>query len=88
MYDANGDGIQITMVGQPFELNVLPFSTSDLENAMHLQDLPGIKNTYLRVAAKQMGVGGDDSWGAPVHPEYCISGEEDIEFEFILSIIG
>jgi len=22
--------------------------------------------------ALQMGVGGDNSWGAPTHPEYCI----------------
>jgi beta-galactosidase len=30
------------------------------------------------------GVGGDDSWGAPVHQEYCISGEEELVTEFII----
>ncbi|SFR68785.1 glycoside hydrolase family 2 TIM barrel-domain containing protein [Anaeromicropila populeti] len=88
VYDASGCGVEITMVKQPFELSVLPYSTVDLENAMHIEELPPVKNTYVRIAAKQMGVGGDDSWGAPVHPEYCISGEEDIEFEFMLSIIS
>jgi beta-galactosidase len=87
VYDASGDGLKIVFAAEPFELNVLPYSTADLENAMHLGELPPVTNTYVRLAAKQMGVGGDDSWGAPVHPEYCISGEEDIDFEFILSVI-
>ncbi|HEX3076308.1 MAG TPA: glycoside hydrolase family 2 TIM barrel-domain containing protein, partial [Lachnospiraceae bacterium] len=84
--DSSGRGLEFTARKQPFELNVLPYSTADLENAMHIEDLPPVKNTFVRIAAKQMGVGGDDTWGAPVHPEYCISSEEDIEFEFVISV--
>jgi beta-galactosidase len=87
IYNESGEGIEITMIKDAFELNVLHYSTADLENALHIEDLPPIRNTFIRVAAKQMGVGGDDSWGAPVHPEYFISGEKDIEFEFKLSVI-
>ncbi len=31
---------------------------------------------------KQMGVGGDDSWGAPVLDEYCLKAEDDQEYIF------
>ncbi len=33
-------------------------------------------------AAAQSGVGGDDSWGAAVHPEFKISGQNTRTFEF------
>lgn len=75
------------MIANKASLGVLPYSTVDLENAMHIEDLPPVKNTFIRIAAKQMGVGGDDTWGASVHPEFYISSEEDIEFEFILSVL-
>ena len=44
----------------------------ELENAMHPYELPQVHYTVVRVAKQQMGVGGDDSWGAQTHPEYLI----------------
>jgi len=38
----------------------------------------------VNILGAMRGVGGDDSWGAPVHPEYCISGEEELVTEFII----
>ena len=37
---------------------------------------------------QQMGVGGDDSWGAPVHPEYLIDISRKLEFTFTFQGIG
>jgi beta-galactosidase len=34
-----------------------------------------------------MGVGGDDSWGAPVHDEHLIPANQDMEFEFVINRI-
>jgi beta-galactosidase len=31
-----------------------------------------------------MGVGGDDSWGAPVHDEHLIKANEGMEFEVMI----
>mgnify|MGYP006374276495 FL=1 len=31
-----------------------------------------------------MGVGGDDSWGAPTHSEYLIPSDKPLEFEFCI----
>ena len=57
---------------------VLPHSAYELENALHLDELPRVRYTWVRIAAKQMGVGGDDSWGAPVHEEYCIPADQSM----------
>ncbi len=34
------------------------------------------------MALGQMGVGGDDSWGAEVHPEYLLPAGQDLTFTF------
>ena len=65
--DEYGRGLQFTCEEIPFESSVLPYSAYELENALHQEELPKIHYTWVRILAKQMGVGGDDSWGAPVH---------------------
>ncbi|WP_026691972.1 glycoside hydrolase family 2 TIM barrel-domain containing protein [Peribacillus kribbensis] len=77
-----GQGIKISSVTDPLEYSVSPYTALELENAQHLFELPNVHYTVITVAGKQMGVGGDDSWGAPVHDEYLIQGNENIEFEF------
>ncbi|HRM89663.1 MAG TPA: hypothetical protein PLK68_04295, partial [Thomasclavelia ramosa] len=61
---------------------VLPYSLQTLEAAMHQEELPKSYFTFVTILAAQMGVGGDDSWGAPILEEYCIKGEEDVEYAF------
>ena len=85
LYDENGAGIGFVAGGNPFEMSVLPYSAYELENAIHREELPEPKYTWVRIAAKQMGVGGDDSWGAPVHQEYKISGDEKLTLEFTIN---
>ena len=72
----------------PFELSVLPYSAYELENAMHIEELPQINYTWVRIIAKQMGIGGDDSWGAPVLDEYLIDSSKDLEYKFSISNIN
>ncbi|WP_055669457.1 glycoside hydrolase family 2 TIM barrel-domain containing protein [Desnuesiella massiliensis] len=79
-----GFGIEFAAVGSPFELGVSPYTAFELQNALHHYELPPIHYTVITIAAKQMGVGGDDSWGAPVHQEYLIDSSKDINFEFII----
>lgn len=82
--DRDGSLLEFQMLGKPFEMSVLPYTAEELEAALHLEELPVSHYTIVNILAKQRGVGGDDSWGAPVYPEYCISGEEKLEFEFII----
>lgn len=84
--NAGGTGLQISASpAAPVECNVSPYTAFELEQAGHAFELPPVHYTVLTVAGRQMGVGGDDSWGAPVHPEYRIPADQPLEFEFFLS---
>lgn len=84
----DGSGLRFSAAGEPFELGVLPYSASELGNALHRRELPEPSYTYVRILAKQAGVGGDDSWGAPVHDEYRIPSGRPIELSFVLEPLG
>ncbi|MDG4657279.1 glycoside hydrolase family 2 TIM barrel-domain containing protein [Ectobacillus antri] len=77
-----GQGIKIIATSEPLECNASPYTALELENAYHMYELPNRHYSVITVAGKQMGVGGDDSWGAPVHDEYLIPADQDLEFEF------
>lgn len=78
-----GQGIRITAPAtKPVECNISPYTAFELESAYHHYELPNIHYTVITVAGRQMGVGGDDSWGAPVHDEYLIPANQELAFEF------
>ncbi len=66
-------GLRIEARGE-LSFAVRPYSQKALEEATHTTDLDHLKEVHLELNHKQMGVGGDDSWGAPVHKEYRIPG--------------
>ena len=84
VHDDMQHGLTFQKASAPFEMNVLPYSAYELENAMHPDELPSVRYTWVRIAAKQMGVGGDDSWGAPVHEEYRIHADQPMKLEFVI----
>ncbi|SDF95890.1 beta-galactosidase [Selenomonas sp. WCT3] len=72
--DKRGRGVRVA--GEiPLAVSALPYSAQELENARHQYDLPQVHHTYLRVSAGPCGVGGDDTWGAPVLEEYRLKNE-------------
>ena len=85
--DETGQGLMFAGEGQTFESSVLPYSAYELESASHQEELPKAYYTWVRILAKQMGVGGDDSWGAPVHEKYRIPSDENLEIAFCISKI-
>lgn len=70
------------------EASVLPYTAHELEHARHAYELPRELHTIVRLAAQQTGVGGDDSWGAPVHQEFQIKNAETMHFSFWIEILG
>ena len=67
----------------PMMFSALPYTPHEMENAMHPYELPEIHYTVVRVAKEQMGVGGDDSWGARTHEEYLLKTDKKMEFSFV-----
>jgi len=56
--------------------SALPYTPHELENARHPFEL----YTVVRVAQKQMGLAGDDSWGARTHDEYLLDVSSPLLF--------
>jgi len=69
----NKDGVGLLAVGMPvLSASAWPCTMQDLETARHIHELPQRDTVTVNLDYKQMGVGGDDSWGARTHPEYTL----------------
>lgn len=78
--DKRGRGIEF--YGDAVNFSALPYTPHEVENAKHHFELPPVHHTVVRVAKAQMGIAGDDTWGAKTHPEFLLPNEGTIEFEF------
>lgn len=78
--DLKGRGMEF--FGDELSFSALPYTPHELENATHAYELPQVHYTVVRVAQQQMGVAGDDSWGAKIHPEYLLDVSKKKTFTF------
>jgi len=84
----NEDGVGLEVEGSPiFSWAALHFIHDDFESPgnlavyrpdagtanTHTTDLVRRDDVTLNIDYGQMGVGGDTSWGARTHPEYCLN---------------
>lgn len=67
-----------------FGFACIPYTSEELENATHHEELPLARRTVLTICGAVRGVGGIDSWGSDVEEDYRISAEEDIVFDFTI----
>ena len=63
------------------DVSALPYSVNEIEEAKHHTELPPIHFTHVRIG-KQMGVAGDDTWGAKTHPEFMLDNSKKMEISF------
>lgn len=73
--------VGIRFEADSLDFSALPYTPHELEEARHHYELPRIHQTVVRIG-KQMGVGGDDTWGARPHEEHLIKGEEEHHIKF------
>ena len=67
------NGVGLVAVGMPtIDISAWPFTMQDLEQAKHIHEPAPGENITVNLDYRQMGVGGDDSWGARTHPEYTL----------------
>lgn len=81
----NYQGAGMQFAGDNLEFSVLPYTPAEMENAGHYYELSDPHYTVIRVAKQQMGVGGDDSWGARTHDEYLLDVSKPVHFEFVFA---
>ena len=68
------------ITGSPtIDFSALHYSQEQLDREVrdgaHTIDLEKSEKVFLNVDWKQMGVGGDNSWGARTHAEYVLRAE-------------
>ncbi|WP_276352066.1 glycoside hydrolase family 2 TIM barrel-domain containing protein [Cohnella caldifontis] len=79
----NAEGAGLRIEGSPVvELNVLPYTPNEMEQYDHRHLLPKPEKTVVRINHLQMGVGGDDSWGARAHPEFTLFANRTYSYTF------
>ena len=83
--DRKGRGMLFEMDPEngPMMFSALPYTPHEMENAMHPYEFPEVHYTVVRVAKGQMGIAGDDSWGARTHEEYLLDASKPMEFSFV-----
>ena len=83
----NDDGVGLRIDAERgMDINVTPYLPDELSvDRVHL--LPAPNKTVLRISLKQMGIGGDRSWGIiPVpHSEFLLYANRPYRFEFTVS---
>ncbi|SEA46884.1 beta-galactosidase [Pseudobutyrivibrio sp. ACV-2] len=77
--DDKGDGV-IFLPGK-LGFSALPYTVHEIDEAMHHTELPKPHFTHVRVG-QQMGVAGDDTWGAKTHPEFMLDNSKDMQISF------
>ncbi|MPQ46170.1 DUF4981 domain-containing protein [Marinifilum sp. N1E240] len=90
----NNDGKGLMAIGAPllsasalgFDYKQLYHGGKDKPNK-HGNEIKQGDVISFQIDYKQMGVGGDNSWGAPVHAEYCIPSQP-YHYSFILRPIN
>lgn len=75
------EGLSLKME-QPLAFSALPWTPQQLEQAAHREELPESTRTVVTVCGAMRGVGGIDSWGSDVEPDYRIGSDQDIFVSF------
>ncbi|MFE6895369.1 glycoside hydrolase family 2 TIM barrel-domain containing protein [Streptomyces sp. NPDC057717] len=82
--DRRGHGLLVSGDGL-VEVNASHFTPEDLSlGARHDYQLDPRDEVVLRVSHRQMGVGGDNSWGAQTHDAYKLLANRDYTYTFRL----
>ncbi|HOJ87923.1 MAG TPA: glycoside hydrolase family 2 TIM barrel-domain containing protein [Pseudothermotoga sp.] len=72
-FSISNGSVSLLVMGLPtVDFSVWPFSMQDLEQANHVNELPIRDFVTVNIDYKQMGLGGDNSWGALPHKEYIL----------------
>ncbi len=83
----NSDGIGVMIQAQEvIEFNALEYTPEQLSNYLHSYMLPESDLITLRVNQKQMGLGGDNSWGAMPLEAYQIPASKEYTYTYNMQL--
>lgn len=79
--------LRISSLDQPFNFSCLPYTSLELENATHHEELPPVRRAVIVIAGAVRGVGGIDSWGSDVERAYHLPADQDYQTNFKLELV-
>lgn len=82
LLDESGHGVEVT--GRDLEISALPWLPEEIAAVRHPDELWEPRRTVLDIAAFRKGIGGDDSWGAPVLPQFTCPSDRDYVLDFTI----
>jgi beta-galactosidase len=86
--NAKGVGLRATgPASGPLSVSAWPYTMAELAAARHTHDLSAGDTITVNIDHKQMGVGGDNSWGARPHAEYLLPAK-NYTYSFKLQAVG
>lgn len=82
--DETGVGIMAIAEQPLLEGSALHYTPWDLDSAAHPYELERNDDITLKLSYHQMGLGGDNSWGAWPHPEYILTANQTYSYSYRL----
>jgi beta-galactosidase len=87
--DTTGRGLRVRSAdAQTLEVGAYPFAQSDLENRRHPADIPLRDMVTVHIAHTQMGVGGENSWGAWPGWTHVLHADRNYRFAFDIAPVS
>lgn len=87
--NAQGRGLRFQPTdGQFVEMAAYPFLQSDLEDKHLASDVPLRDLVTVQIANAQMGLGGENSWGAWPLPQYQLRADHSYRYAFDIEPVG
>lgn len=86
--NSNNQGLKFSGVSDNLSMSAWPYTTEDIDTAVHTYDLKPRDFITVNIDHKQMGVGGDDSWSksALPHEEFRVPSKE-YSYSFLIEPI-
>ena len=83
----SAEGLEFTAPADAaMSISAWPYSQDDLIETTHDCQLPQRDVLTINIDHQMMGVGGDNSWGQPVHEEYRIPGTQSLSWQWKMKI--
>ncbi len=84
----NTDGVGLEFKAEnTLDMSAISYTPDELETAITPTYLPDVYCTRVFVNGFMQGVGGDNSWGAPVHKEFTHDSKDPVKFSFTINPI-
>ena len=83
--DENGFGLKV-YAESPLSCNALPYSDKEIQDADYSWQLPSPERIHFNVDYAQLGVGGDNSWGAICLPPYRLE-EKAYQYSYYVEVL-